>query len=207
MALRTGILGGTFDPVHAAHIALAKAAIKEIGLDEIFFVPAYEAAMKASRAAACAADRLKMLDIAVKNSGMPARIITFELEQKRLCYSVETARYLRENFPEREFFWIIGSDHIAKLPSWRDIGELSKIVRFACAFRPESGSENDAKSLAGSCSNTPCQPPKILKIPFEPMPVSSTTLRSALKSGKISDIEFALDKDVLNFILSKKLYQ
>ncbi len=207
MSVRTGILGGTFDPVHVAHIALAQAALKGLSLDEIFFVPAYEAALRTSTASASADDRLKMLSIAVRNSGLPARIITFEVDQNRLCYSIETARYLKDKFPDRDFFWIIGSDHIAKLPAWKDIDELSGLVKFACATRPESGSENDAKKMLHHCGTPRGKLPEVLKIPFSPQPISSTCIRNALRNGKISDIEFALDKDVLKFILSKKLYR
>lgn len=192
--IRTGILGGSFDPVHNAHLELAKAAIKGADLDEIFFIPAKQAPLRDSPVNAPDRDRLAMLRLALEKFPAPHKISLFEMNREGVSYSIDTARYLAEKYPHRDFFWIIGSDHLQKLKHWKDIGELSKIVSFVCAARP--GYEAAPGDIPPGA--------RISYINLPPMRHSSTQIRQSLKNGV--DVKFMLDGAVLEHIIKNKLY-
>lgn len=192
--IRTGILGGSFDPVHNAHLELAKAALEGAGLEEIFFIPAKQAPLRDSPVSAPDADRLAMLRLALKKFHAPHKISLFEMNREGISYSIDTARHLAEKYPHRDFFWIIGSDHLEKLKHWKDIGELANIVSFVCAARP--GYEANPADIP--------QNVRISYISISPMPHSSTQIRENLKNG--GDAKFMLDGAVLEHIIKNKLY-
>ena len=132
---RIGVLGGSFDPVHNAHIALAEAAYRQLGLDEIIFMPARQAALKPSDACASPEQRAKMLEIALESADFPHSISDIETRRRGISYSIDTVRELLALRPDSEIFWIIGSDHLPKLSKWKDIAEFCKLAKFACARR------------------------------------------------------------------------
>ncbi len=192
---RTGIFGGSFDPVHRAHTALALAACEKVPLDEIFFIPAHQAPLKHFQHVASDADRLNMLKLALADFPAPFEILDIEMRSgSPVNYSIDTARKLIEAYPGRDFFWIIGSDHIGKLKDWKNIEDLAELVEFVVAERP--GFDIDAPLAPRSV--------KLRKIPLSPMPHSSTLLRSSLPNGKSAD--FMLDGRVKKYILEHKLY-
>jgi len=192
---KTGILGGSFDPVHSGHIELARAACKEAKLDEIIFVPARQAPLRDAPVKAKDADRLAMLNIALKDFECPHKIETCELDRRGISYSVDTAKYLKNKYPGGALYWIIGSDHLAKLRFWRNIETLATLVSFLCAKRP----------------NYPCdrsEVPSFVNVKFfdfAPMPHNSTQIRNALESGE--DAENMLDPNVKKYILDNKIYK
>jgi len=190
----TGILGGTFDPVHKAHTELAAAAYARAHLDEIFFAPAHIAPLRDAPPQASDSQRLAMLKIAIDKLPFPRQIELFEMERENVGYSIDTARHLIKKYPNRKFYWIIGADHIAKLKQWKDISELCKLVEFVCAAR-------------SSCDINPSDIPvgaKIKFIDFDDMPHSSTLIRESLQKGTRQN--FMLDEGVLKYILKYKLY-
>ena len=135
---KIGILGGSFDPVHNAHMALARAAYKYANLERLIFLPAGRAPMRAESYSASPADRLEMLKIALEKADFPCEILTVELESDKVSYTVDTARLLLKKYPHRRICWIIGDDHIRKLKYWKDSNELCSMVGFICAARESS---------------------------------------------------------------------
>lgn len=191
---RIGVLGGSFDPVHAAHVALAEAAYRQLGLDEIIFMPARQAALKPSAASASPQQRAEMLEIALESAGFPHSISDIETRREGISYSIDTVRELLALRPDSEIFWIVGSDHLPKLSKWKDIAEFCKLAKFACARRGGvSANLSDAPAFA-----------RIEPLDFDPVEISSTGLRGALKSGAAG--ARGLDPKVLQYILKNKLY-
>ena len=191
---RIGVLGGSFDPVHSAHIALAEAARRQLGLDEIIFMPARQAALKPSAACASPEQRKKMLEIALESADFPHSISDIEMRRQGISYSIDTVRELLALRPDSEIYWIIGSDHLPKLSKWKDIAEFCKLAKFACARRGGVSADfSDAPDFA-----------RIAPVDFRPVELSSTRLRNALKSGAAGDL--GLDPKVLEYILKNKLY-
>ena len=179
--MRIGILGGSFDPVHNAHISLAESAAKQLGLDLVIFMPARCAALKDGPPSATCQQRVEMLKIALQSVKFPYEISDIEIKRDGISYSIDTVRELIKKYPDAEIYWIIGSDHLQKLSKWRDIGEFCKLAKFACA----------------KCA-------RIEPIDFDPIDISSTSLRRSLKNGDTRNLD--ISPNVLDYILKNKLY-
>lgn len=201
-----GVLGGSFDPVHLAHLKLATSSFAECCLSKIVFLPAYQAPLRPNPTQTAAEDRLNMLKIALSDFPYPFDVSELEIFSKQICYSVNTAEKLKLLFPNKNLFWIIGSDHLLKLKYWKDIDLLCEKISFICALRPDFD-PSQADIPAGA---------KIKFIKFPPMPYSSTEIRESLKYRKAplsknfgEDAKMppkGLSEKVYNYILEKNLY-
>ncbi|MDP2674993.1 MAG: nicotinate-nucleotide adenylyltransferase [Dehalococcoidia bacterium] len=132
--LRVGVLGGTFDPVHRGHLALARAARDELGLDELLFVPAGQPWRKAGRIVAAANHRLVMLRLALEGEGA-FRVETLEMDRPGPSYTADTLEALRAARPGDELFFIAGEDALADLPSWVRPERILELATLAVARR------------------------------------------------------------------------
>ena len=191
---KIGIMGGSFDPPHKAHLQIAEAALDFLKLDRIVFVPAFAAPLKPLPHSASFADRLAMLKLALKKFRKKWEICEIERERGGVSYSVDTAEFLAEKNPGARMFWIIGTDQLACLHKWREIERLSKIVEFAVLQRGGAAAENE--NVAGFA--------KIARVPFEPADISSTQIRQMAKNGE--NVADFVDADVLNYIKENNLY-
>jgi nicotinate-nucleotide adenylyltransferase len=132
--LRVGVLGGTFDPVHRGHLALARSALDELGLDEVLFVPAGQPWRKEGRIIAPAAHRLAMLRLALE--GEPAfRVETLELDRPGPSYTADTLEALRAARPDDELFLVLGEDALDDLPTWVRPERILELATSAVARR------------------------------------------------------------------------
>jgi nicotinate-nucleotide adenylyltransferase len=133
---RLGILGGTFDPVHNGHLILAEQACEAFQLDRVLFLPAGNPSFKQGSAAptATAADRLRMVELACQDNPHFA-VSDLEVKRPGITYTVDTLRELRERYTQARFFYILGSDAAALLPSWYHADELATQATFLIATR------------------------------------------------------------------------
>ncbi|GBL27797.1 probable nicotinate-nucleotide adenylyltransferase [Verrucomicrobiota bacterium] len=129
-----GILGGTFDPPHAGHVAAAVAAWRQLGLDEVKVIPAGLAPLRAVPPLASSEHRLAMAKLAFAPCPW-ARVDDREVRRTGVCWSVDTARDLAAEFPEARRVWIIGADQLARLDRWKEIDTLGRLVEFAVLSR------------------------------------------------------------------------
>ncbi|MFH1497933.1 MAG: nicotinate-nucleotide adenylyltransferase [Verrucomicrobiota bacterium] len=132
--MKIGLLGGSFDPVHNGHLALARAALAA-GMERVWLIPAAQAPLKPAAVCAPAADRLAMLRLAAADCP-GAEVCDIELRRGGINYTIDTVRALRAAHPDAELFWIIGADQLGRLDAWREIGALTELVEFLCAVRP-----------------------------------------------------------------------
>jgi len=193
---RVGIFGGSFDPPHKTHIALAERAREFLGLDLLVFVPANSSPPKFGRHFAPFEDRIKMLEIALGGFGGNFEISRAEARSDgATTYAADTAEAVRRRFPAAELFWILGADMLTSLPHWYGIERLAQTAVFAYAARAGVG-RISAEHFADSI--------RLKHIPFGETAASSSAIRAALKSGetKIPD----LDCRVLAYILENRLY-
>lgn len=190
-----GILGGTFDPPHAGHIAAATAAWKQMNMDEVRVIPAGLAPLRAALPLASSTDRLAMVKLAFEPC-VWAVIDDREVRREGVCWSVDTARELARDFPDVRRVWIIGADQLARLDRWKDIDELSTLVEFAVLAR-DGISVIPPASIAAKLKLT------VLRAP--PVKVSSTALRLALQEGRPAGN--GLPKSVRDFIEKHSLYK
>jgi len=130
--VRVGIFGGTFDPVHVGHLAIANAALESVPLDRVVFVLARRSPLKERGPVAGESERLAMLELAV--AGEPRFSVSrIELERDGPSYTVDTL----ESFagPD-ELFLILGGDAIAELPRWKDPDRIAQLATLVVAERP-----------------------------------------------------------------------
>ena len=131
-----GVLGGSFDPVHRGHVALARHALRELGLERVVFLPCATPPHKPDRILAAHHHRLEMLYLALEDRpGL--RISTLELAQRRVCFTIDSLRALRAGNPPLAPVFLCGSDAMADVTSWRDHEALLDEFDFAAVVRPD----------------------------------------------------------------------
>jgi nicotinate-nucleotide adenylyltransferase len=189
---KIALYGGVFDPVHAAHLAVAQAAVAGAELDAVIFLPAASSPHKSVGPVATDAQRLAMLHAATEGEAAFS-VDAWELERGGISYSVDTAAHFRTRYPKARLFWILGADHWARLPDWKQIEELSAMVEFLVLARPGYPLE-------------PSQWPKIRHslVAAPELPESASRIRQQLASGR--SIQGMVDPAVEAFILSNNLY-
>lgn len=134
-SMKLGFLGGSFDPIHLGHLAIAQDAHEGCGLDRLDFIPAAESPLKGRELTATGAQRLEMLRLALAGDARFG-VLDLELQRGGTSYTVDTVGVLRGMFPGAELFWVIGTDQLVRLAEWKDIGELVRLVEFVHLARP-----------------------------------------------------------------------
>ena len=129
---RVGVFGGTFDPVHVGHLAIAHAALESVPLDRVLFVLAKRSPLKERGPVASEGDRLRMLELAIANEPRFA-VSRLELDRDGPSYTVDTLERLAG---KDELFLILGSDAIADLPRWKDPDRIARLATLVVAERP-----------------------------------------------------------------------
>lgn len=132
---RIGLYGGSFDPVHVGHLLVARAALDELGLDRLFFIPAARSPFKPDSEPLDGQWRARLLRMAL--AGCPKYAVwPLELERGGLSFTIDTAKEFSERFPGAALFYLIGTDHVASLPKWKEADQLRELVQFAVIPRP-----------------------------------------------------------------------
>lgn len=203
---RLGLLGGSFDPVHAGHLHVAREAQRAFGLDHVLFVPAARPPHKPDRILAEGADRLAMLEIALRGR-TDWSASDLELRRGGTSYTVDTVRSLPAELglePGAEVFLVIGSDNLEGLPSWREARALLELVRPIVIHR---GDDVPAALDAVEASLGPRAAARLREgfLPLRPVPISSTELRAALGRGE--DPGADLPPGVREYALERGLYR
>ena len=192
---RIGVLGGSFDPPHRGHVAVAEAAVRGLGLDLLLVVPAAQAPLRDATPRAGAGDRLELARLAF--AGVPrAEVDDREVRRGGISYSVETARELAREHPGADLVWVLGADQLARLHLWREAPELCRLARFAVLAREGREGAVDP-SLAALARVERLRAPEV--------DVSSTRLRALLASG--GDAGKALLPAVAAAIQARSLYR
>jgi nicotinate-nucleotide adenylyltransferase len=169
---RIGLLGGTFDPVHNAHLALGRVALDTLALDELRWVPAGTPWQKA-RAITEVGHRVAMLRLALADEPR-YRIERCEVERAGPSYTLDTVRELQQREPGASWFLVIGQDQYANLPTWHGWQELVSRVTLAVATRPGAAPVTDAR-LQGLTYQA---------LPLPAMDTAASTLRQRVAAGQ-----------------------
>jgi nicotinate-nucleotide adenylyltransferase len=188
---KIGLFGGSFDPVHLGHLLVAQAAIEELGLDRLFFVPAAQSPFKPDSQPAPASARLLLLRLALAG-WTNCEIDEQEIHRSGASYSVDTLRDYANKFPGAKLFYLIGADNMANLDKWREAGELSKLAEFVAIPRPNEPAAAFPKPFLG----------RILK--GFPIGISSSQIRARVKAGL--PIEPLVTQTVAESIRNNRLY-
>ena len=195
--MRLGIYGGTFDPVHNAHLAVAKGVYKQLSLDEVIFIPAGQPWFK--EPVSSAEHRLEMVRLAI--FGEPQfSISTIEIERAGPTYSIDTLNKLQTRRAPDALFFIMGWDSFSELPEWKQSRELVSLCRLIVFNRP--GVEKpDLRQLEKEIPGI-SQRVSLLEMP--PVDISSTEIRKRVKQGL--SIQGMVPPKVKRYIRQHKLY-
>ena len=180
-----GILGGTFDPVHNAHLAMARAAAKHLGLDKVVFIPTGTTHYR-EPAQASGEDRVAMLKLAI-NGNRKFQVDERELRPDATGYTVDTLRALRTESPEATLHLLIGADQQEKLSTWHRLSEIRNLATIHAFTRP--GVKLDSK---------------VKRIPMDPSSISASEIRNRVRRGE--DLSDFVPPAVANYIATHGLY-
>ena len=190
---KTGLLGGSFDPVHTGHLLIARDAMESLGLEEVFFIPAAQAPLKENHPAATAVQRRAMLEVAIQNE--PGfRILDTELEAGGVSFTINTVRTLIASHPDHQFFWILGGDQVQRLPDWKEIDELCRLIEFAALERPGH------PFTAPDIPNLRCH-----QIRGHTFSISSSEVRGRIQQHK--PVRYFVPEGVAKYISAHQLYK
>lgn len=173
--MRIGVLGGTFDPPHIGHLALAQAAIERLELDEVMLLPANRNPLKERRNVSSPADRLEMVKRLIADQPKMA-VSDMEITRGGASYTVDTLDELHM-IQSADYWLLMGSDALKTLPEWRSAQRLLRLCRLGVAIRPGTSEMDVTSRLPEEVKK------KIDLIEMPPMNVSSTDVRDRVSRG------------------------
>jgi nicotinate-nucleotide adenylyltransferase len=196
--MRLGIFGGSFDPVHNAHVALARACQAQAALDEVWFTPAARQPLKPSGPHATGDQRRAMLELVAAQK--PSwRVCTLELDRGGVSYTVDTLREIDLARPMDELFFLIGADALADVSHWKEPAEILRLAQPLVVRRAgERSPDLDWLARLG----LPEKPPRLVDMPA--MDISSSEIRRRVASGEA--IDALVPRAVAAYIAEHRLY-
>ena len=201
---RVGMIGGTFDPVHYAHLVIAEEARAALDLAEMVFVPAGHPPHKAGSLVAAAHHRLAMLELAIA-SNAHFSISRVDFERPGPSYTVETLRLLHQQWGEQTaIYFLIGWDSLEDFLTWRDpAGVLEQVAYLVAVRRP--GYEEDSDYRDSLEARLPGIKERLLVVSAPQLEISSTDLRMRVAEGR--PIKYQVPESVEKYIEQNRLYQ
>ncbi len=193
----TGILGGTFDPIHAGHLAAADALHEVARLDAVWLMPNAQPPNRPAPTAS-PSDRLEMVQRAI--AGHPG-LLASDLEIRRggTSYTVDTAQELARRFPRTRFAWLIGSDQARAIRSWRDPDRLLDAIDFVVFNRPGVSVTADQLAALGFKDS------RVRLVTIRTPPIAAQDIRDALRNRRA--VDGLLPPSVLAYIDERGLYR
>lgn len=212
MNRRVGLYGGTFDPPHHAHLRLARALRDELGLDEVRLTPAGQPYHRDRGPHASAQQRLAMVELAI--AGEPRLMADpREVQRPRAAYTVDTLEELRAELgADAELWFLIGSDSLQTLHSWRRWPALLTLANLAVALRPGFDTSTlhpevarlwQQRQVSDFSNRSACGTIRALALPA--VDVSATQVRAQLTAG--GDASGLVPAAVLDYIRQQRLYR
>ena len=195
-ARRVVVFGGTFDPVHNGHIAIAKCLRDQLEAESVVMVPTGRPWLRPNTPIATPSDRLRMVELAIENENR-IEVSHVDVVRDKTTYSIDTINDLRPQYGvDHEFILAIGTDAVPDLHRWHRYDELIDECTLAVVERPGS-------PLDGTVS----LPKNTLVIRGPMVNVSASAIRSMIGRGDLADAANALPELVRRFIIEKGLYR
>ena len=205
--MKTGILGGTFDPIHNGHLYLAKKAHDAFDLDRVWLMPANTPYFKTREGHRVTAAELRLEMTRLAAGTLPyTEASDFELQCEGNTYTSDTISRLSELYPEDSFYFIMGADSLYKLDTWYKPEVLLKKAVILCADREDPEITAKLSEVISSLeSRFASVSPDIRRIECNTVDISSTEIRSLIEKGE--DVSQLLPESVYDFIKERGLYR
>ncbi len=201
--IKVGLFGGSFDPIHCAHLVVAEQARERLGLERVLFVPGRRPPHKLDKQLAPAEHRLRMVELAI--AGHPAfEACDVELRRDGPSYSLVTVQGLRAEHADWELYFLIGADTLPELPTWHRLGELAALCRFAVFARPGE-SLDEVAPLRGVLSDAAIAAIRSRSFATPLLEISSTEVRRRVREGRSA--RYLVPEAVRRYILEHGLYR
>lgn len=188
--MATGLLGGSFDPVHHGHLIAAARAAEALGLDTVCFIPCAAQPLKPHQPLASGEDRTAMLRLAIRDEPR-FTLDTRELGRPAPSFTIDTVRALRAERPDERLVLLLGADAAAQLPRWRSAEEIPRHAEIAVLTRP------GAADVTGAFVKHVVATPAI--------EISASDIRARVLAGK--SIRWLLPEAVADYIKERGLYR
>lgn len=197
-SVRIGIMGGTFDPIHNGHLAIAKSAAEQLGLDRVLFMPAGNPHFKLDQRVTDAADRAQMVKRAIEDE--PLFVLDMrEVEREGVTYTADTLEEMIRQNPDVEMYFLLGTDSAQTLPKWRRAETVARLCKPVVLHRPGESTQAVKNAFAASPIEFDA-----LFLDVPQVDVSSTELRQRLADGL--DIDGMVPPAVAQYIETHSLY-
>jgi nicotinate-nucleotide adenylyltransferase len=197
--MRLGIFGGSFDPVHNGHLALARSCQQQAMLDEVWFTPTAIQPLKHHGPHVTDAERIEMLNLAVEHE--PTwRVCTLEIDRGGFSYTVDTLRQIHVELPEAKLFFLIGADALHDVPRWK---EPCEIFRVATPLIVQRAGEPDADLTGLTPLCTADTQPQLIEMAA--VNISSREIRRRIVNNE--PIDELVPRPVAQFIEQHALYR
>ena len=190
--MRIGLFGGSFNPIHNAHIALAKTICKEAKLDEVWFMVSPQNPLKQAEDLLGENERYEMVKLALESEEKVLKASNYEFHLERPSYTWKTLRALKKDFPQHEFSLIIGGDNWVRFPRWAHSEEI--LANHNIYIYPREDSDINEALL----------PENVHLVHTPKINITSTMLREMVKNG--NDISEYVPEVVAKTIAEKKYY-
>ncbi|MEK7280266.1 MAG: nicotinate-nucleotide adenylyltransferase [Nitrospirota bacterium] len=214
--MRIGILGGTFNPIHNCHLAVAEETLKKASLDLILFIPSGNPPHKDEKDIIEPKDRHEMVLLATKEDPR-FRVLDLEVSRPGKSYSVETIREVKSIYEDKnELFFIVGIDAFLEISTWKDAELLLSLCNFLVISRPGfsfsdinkvpflKGIIGRREAVTGNIRVSIVPNYSISFVEVSPCLISSTEIRERLRKGR--PVTGLLPRSVESYIMEKKLY-
>jgi nicotinate-nucleotide adenylyltransferase len=205
--MAVGLFGGTFDPVHVAHLRIAEEVREAFSLERIYFVPAWIQPLKRTSGGADAFDRVHMLEMATRDNAL-FRTSKVEIRRGGVSYSIDTLRLFSRRFDD--LYFLVGLDAFCDIGLWKGCDELFRYANFVVMVRPGRRVEGLPESLkekvrmVDSSTWEHVLGKRIYLHNITQLDVSSTRIRELMNEGK--SIRYLVPRQVERYITERGLY-
>lgn len=198
--MRLGIFGGTFDPIHLGHLAIAEAARVDLDLAQVIFVPAGAPPHKADWPVSPAADRLEMVRLAIADN--PGFVVDdLELRRAGPSFTADTLQVIAARDPGAELFYLLGSDSVLELNTWHDPPRLFAAATLVALVRPGWPPERIREWLAAQPA---AHRVRLVTLEVPGLDIAARDLRRRVATG--DSIRYLVPEGVRAWILARRLY-
>ena len=197
---KLGIMGGTFDPIHIGHLAMADQVRDAVGLDAVLIMPTGNSVFKKDQHVTDASARLEMCRRAASYNPY-FDVSSIEVDRGGDTYTVDTLRQMRKHYPDNvEFYFITGSDAAATIWKWRGVAEVAQLAHLVVAVRPGFELDDETTKSIGDAADF-----DLICVEVTALDVSSSDIRQRFHEGRSA--RYLVPGPVFSYIRSKNLYK